>query len=70
MPDKKKLTVNTPWCIGCWACVWLCPDLFEFNENSKSIVKRQPKNEEEWKCAKQAENGCPVNVIHIIDEEE
>lgn len=68
MTNKEdKLSVDTPWCIWCWACVWLCSDLFEFNNDGKSTVKRQPKTKEEVVDAKQAEAVCPVSVIHVKD---
>lgn len=64
---KEILSVDTPWCIGCWACVWLCSDMFVFNNDHKSIVKKQPETKEEIDCAKQAESVCPVSVIHVKD---
>lgn len=67
MSDKKDiLSVNTDWCIGCWACVWLCPNLFKFNENNRSVVNKQPESNEEIECAKQAESVCPAKAINII----
>ncbi len=66
MTDKKnKVSVDTPWCIGCWACIWLCPDIFKFNDENKSVVNKQPENQEELDCAKQAESVCPVQVIEV-----
>ena len=68
MIDKKDiLSVDTPWCIGCWACIWMCPELFKFNDESKSTVKRQPENQDEINCAKQAEESCPAGIIHVKD---
>jgi len=66
MKDNKEiLFVDTTWCIWCWTCMWICPDLFEFNKNYKSVVKKQPENEQEIDCAKQAGEVCPVMAIHL-----
>jgi len=45
----------------------MCPELFKFNDESKSTVKRQPENQDEINCAKQAEESCPAGIIHVKD---
>ena len=69
MTDNKsnKVYVDTPGCIGCWACIAICPNIFKFNEDNKSYAANQPKDESELECAKQAEAACPVMVIHVKD---
>ena len=50
--DKEK-------CIGCGACVALCPDMFEIGPDGKSQVKDQ-----NAKCdIKAAIEACPVQAI-------
>ena len=60
-----QVKVDSDGCISCGACVAICENIFEFNEQNKSIVKKQPSNEEEIQCAKEAANACPVMVIHV-----
>ena len=60
-----KVTVNSEGCISCGACVAICENIFEFNDQNKSVVKKQPENEQEIQCAKEAANACPVMVIHV-----
>lgn len=59
-------------CIGCGACTAVCPDYFEMGDEGKSHLKGSKKvgeNEEltikDAKCAKDAENVCPVQCIHV-----
>jgi len=49
-------------CIGCGACISLCPDIFELKEG-KSKVKEE--NPEDTECAENAVETCPVNAITI-----
>jgi len=57
-----KVTVNKETCIGCGACVAICPAVFELKEG-KSSVKKQPSNEKEENCVKEAVEACPVDAI-------
>jgi ferredoxin len=60
---KVKVTSE---CIGCGACVAVAPDIFELDTDTmKSHVKKQPKDAEEEKLAKQAADACPVSAIVI-----
>jgi ferredoxin len=56
-----KVKVNKEKCIGCGACVAICPEVFELKAG-KAIAKKQSSNKE---CAKQAADSCPVNAITI-----
>jgi ferredoxin len=47
--DKNK-------CIGCGACVAICPEGFEM-KNGKSIVKK------DMPCSIDAIDSCPVDAI-------
>lgn len=60
-----KVVVNSEGCIGCGACVAICPNIFQFWDDNKSHVVKQPETEEEIKCAKEAAEACPVQVIKI-----
>jgi len=65
MAQEVKVRVDSDGCISCGACVAICENIFEFNDQNKSIVKKQPSNPEEIQCAKEAANACPVMVIHV-----
>ncbi|MBU0619558.1 MAG: ferredoxin [Patescibacteria group bacterium] len=53
------IVIKKNLCIGCGACVLLCPEIFQINSDGKSEVISQ-KNQ---KCAKQAAQSCPVQAI-------
>jgi ferredoxin len=63
MSEKKILKVETEKCITCWACVGYSDTLFDFNEDNKCIVKKQPETDEEYKIAEEVVNICPVGII-------
>ena len=59
-------------CIGCGACSAICPDLFEMGKDNKANLKGAKKegnifvleiDESKKKCAKDASESCPVNII-------
>ena len=67
-----KIIHEVDKCIGCGACVAVCPDFFDMGDDGKSHLKKakkKGKNEElnikDMKCAKDAENTCPVQCIHV-----
>jgi len=55
------IKVNQELCIGCGACVSLCPDTFKLNDEGKSEVVSQ----DNTTCAKNAAAGCPVQAISV-----
>jgi len=61
MPTIK---VDEQKCIGCGACVSICPKSFEMKDG-----KAKPKKSEidKLSCEKDAEGSCPVNAINIED---
>lgn len=50
--DKEK-------CIGCGACVAVCPEGFVM-KGDKAVVKSQ-----KAKCAKEAADSCPTQAINM-----
>ena len=56
------VSVDANTCIGCGACVALCPDCFEIKSDGKSHVKAQA-------CKKCNLNdvaaACPVGAIKV-----
>ena len=56
------ITVDKNTCIGCGACVSLCPDGFKMNDEGKS----EPVDQKDTECAKKAAESCPVQSI-VVD---
>jgi ferredoxin len=60
-------------CIGCGACVGVCPDFWEMADDGKSKLigsKINPLGNYELEvqepaCSQDASDNCPVNIIHI-----
>lgn len=51
-------------CISCGACVATCPEVFRFDENDLAVAYADVTDETEAQ-AKEARDGCPVDVIHL-----
>jgi len=71
-----KIIQEREKCIGCGACVAICPKFWELQEDGKSILKGSqcnPKNknyelelnDNNGGCNQAAADGCPVEIIHI-----
>ncbi|ALU11636.1 ferredoxin [Ignicoccus islandicus DSM 13165] len=77
---KYKVTIEVEKCISDAVCVHLCPDVFEMNEEYKSVIVEQYRVDgnpaigivpEELKdCVEQAAQACPVQIIHVEPIEE
>ncbi|MEM2974288.1 MAG: ferredoxin [Candidatus Micrarchaeia archaeon] len=56
------VSVDANRCIGCGACVALCPDCFEMGKDGKSHVKAQSCK----KCnLRDVAAACPVGAIKV-----
>jgi|UniRef100_A0A7C3SLD7 Ferredoxin len=73
---KFKVTIDRDQCISDMACVSLCPEIFEMNEEdgkSQIVAKyRAGGNPGEGlvpgeleDCLKSAAEACPVSIIHV-----
>jgi len=56
-------------CIGAAACIAVCPDNWEMQDDGKPNLLRREIDEDELEANKQAVEACPVNVIKIFDKE-
>jgi len=57
-----KIVVDQGKCIGCGACVAICPSSFRLTDGKAHPVKVEV---EEISCEKDAEAGCPVGAISV-----
>jgi len=57
-----KVSVDKKKCIGCGACVSICPDGFEMGDDGKSKAKKKDCNLD---CCKEAKEICPVEAIKL-----
>lgn len=49
-------------CIGCGACVAVCPENWEMGDDGKANPKSRNSDAE---CNKSAAAGCPVSIIKV-----
>lgn len=61
-------TVDQYLCIGCGACVALCPRVFRMGEDGKSGVC-QAVTEETLSQVQEAIDSCPVTAISWLEHE-
>ena len=76
---KLKIVHDRPGCIGCGACAAIAPEHWEMDDDGKSNIidgKRQDNGSEEktidesqLEDNKEAAESCPVNVIHIFEDD-
>ena len=63
--DTKIPYVNED-CIGCSACVSICPEVFELDDEWKAFAKDwMDSSKSNW--IDNAIDTCPVNAIHYKD---
>jgi len=58
----KQVVINEDDCLGCNACVELCPDIFAFNDNSEKAHVIKPEGGDPA-CIDEAMASCPGNCI-------
>ncbi len=69
---RFKITHDQPGCIGCGACEAVCPDnwtMEEIDGEVKAVVKKTSIDDAKLAENKEAAESCPVNVIHLHDED-
>ncbi len=59
-----KAFVEAETCTGCAACVDICPEVFEM-EDDLAVVKGDAVPPEAEEACREAVEGCPVEAISI-----
>ncbi len=67
--SKYKINHDRSGCIGCGTCSALCSENWEMGEDGLANVKKTELDDSEFGSNMEAAKNCPVNVIHILDEE-
>ena len=60
-----KATVNQNACIGCGACTFTCPEVFELGDDGIAKAKVSEVPEEAKNTAKEASENCPTSAISV-----
>lgn len=75
---KFKLIHDRPVCIGCGACAVIAPKFWEMNDDGKSDIiggkhvgeiQELELDQKDFDINFEAAESCPVECIHIEDEE-
>lgn len=66
---KYTIEYDRDGCIGAGSCVGACSGNWSMGDDNKANVAKKEIEEEELACNKEAAESCPVNVIHIINNE-
>jgi len=61
----EKIEIDQDECIGCEACVELCPEVFGFDEDEEKAYVIEGCNEES-DCVDEAIASCPSECIEKI----
>lgn len=73
---KYKIIHDRNKCIGCGACVSICPGFWEMGDDNKSILKgasvagsKFELELDKIECNDEAAENCPVKCIKVEKEE-
>lgn len=58
-----NVVIISEMCIGCGSCIEIADMIFEFDDNGKATIKKQPTNQEERDLVKDAQENCPMGCI-------
>lgn len=65
--SKYKIEHDLDACIGCGACISVCPENWEMDDNGKAQIKNKEVND--ICCNQEAKDACPVDCIRIAQME-
>lgn len=58
------VTIDEEECIGCQTCVELCPEVFDFDQDTEKAQVRSEAMGSEG-CIQEAVDSCPTSCIKI-----
>jgi ferredoxin len=62
----KCVVIDEDECVGCESCVELCPEVFEFDEDTGKAKVIKPDAVDD--CIQEAMDSCPVECIQWEEE--
>lgn len=63
-----RASIDRDGCISCGLCADTCPEVFRMADDGLAEVYVEEVPEDVEDLAKEAEEGCPVSVIHIEED--
>jgi len=63
----RQVKIDQDECIGCEACVELCPDIFAFDDKQTKAYVTTPEGGDQA-CIEEAVASCPVSCISNEEE--
>lgn len=64
----KKIVLNKTSCVGCGACVAICGEHFDFDDNGLSNIIKQLDGDPTSELL-EAVDSCPTNAISLVEKE-
>lgn len=64
----KRVVLDEDECVGCESCTDLCPDVFEFDEETEKAKVVKPEGGDE-ECIQEAIDTCPTECISWEQDE-
>jgi len=62
----RRVVIDEDACEGCETCVELCPEVFEFDEETQKAKVINPTATDE--CVEEAIDSCPVECISWAED--
>ena len=63
-----KTKVDKDLCIGCGACVGICPEVFNFNDEGLAEAITEEINKDDIEKVRDAVESCPTDAISEVTD--